>query len=288
MTDQFRQAVSRRSVLAALALGGMTAGAASLTQQAHARTLTTPTGPRITAQPLPESTAYQGGKNGVGKSAIALADNNVKGKVTPLGRAIDFATTPPSAAAVKAAGYVGAIRYVSKPRHPKLTGKPLNKKETKDYQNHGLWIASVFQYYGSDNPDWKGGAAAGKENAKEAIAIHEAAGGPKKKPIYAAIDSNPTLAEYNSTIAPYLQAFSETLHNNGYEMGVYGNYYTLDWCYEDSIGTYFWQHDWGSNGKLHKNANIHQLPGSSQAKVGNTTVDVNEILKSDWGQWQPR
>lgn len=285
MTDQSRPLVSRRSLLAAVAIGGMTASAATLAQQAGARTLSKPTGPRITAQPLPETSAYQ---DATGKSPIALADNDVKGKVTPLGRVIDFATTPPSAKAVKAAGYVGAIRYVSQPRKPQLTGKPLKKKETKDYQNHGLWIASVFQYLGSDNPDWKGGASAGKANAKEAIAIHEAAGGPKNKPIYAAIDSNPSLAEYNSLIAPYLQAFSETLHNNGYELGVYGNYYTLDWCYEDSIGTYFWQHDWGSNGKLHKNANIHQLPAGYHARVESTTVDVNEILKSDWGQWQPR
>ena len=72
----------------------------------------------------------------------------------------------------------------------------------------------------------------------------------------------------------------------GYQLGVYGNYYTIAWCLEDGIGSFFWQHDWGSRGKVHPRANIHQVAGR-QAYIGGVQVDINNVYASDWGQWTP-
>mgnify|MGYP006989733430 CR=1 FL=1 len=76
------------------------------------------------------------------------------------------------------------------------------------------------------------------------------------------------------------------LNAAGYQLGVYGNYYTIAWCLEDGIGSYFWQHDWGSQGKVHSRANLHQVAGQ-QATIQGIQVDINNVYASDWGQWTP-
>lgn len=113
------------------------------------------------------------------------------------------------------------------------------------------------------------------------------AGGPTNRPIYIAIDDNPTREQYTRQIRPYLQAFSKTLELAGYQAGVYGNYNTIEWAIQDGIGKYFWMHDWGSNGKIHPRTTIHQLPHSKQQTIGGVIVDVNEVYADDWGQWTP-
>jgi len=62
---------------------------------------------------------------------------------------------------------------------------------------------------------------------------------------------------------------------------------TREWAGRDGIGTFYWMHDWGSNGKIHPKTTIHQLPQSRQQTIENVIVDVNEVYASDWGQWTP-
>ncbi|WP_460490620.1 DUF1906 domain-containing protein, partial [Corynebacterium nasicanis] len=124
-------------------------------------------------------------------------------------------------------------------------------------------------------------------HAPQAIAIHAAAGGPTGRPIYIAIDDNPTRAQYDNQIRPYLQAFQAALRLAGYQTGVYGNFNVIDWAIADGIGTFFWMHDWGSGGKIHPRTTIHQLPQNQQRKIDGVTVDINNVYATDWGQWTP-
>ena len=204
-----------------------------------------------------------------------------------LGTILDYAAGVPSAAAVKAAGHIGAIRYVSakRPGATWMVGKPVSLKETKDFAAHGLKTASIYQFGRADTADWKQGAAGAAVHAPQAIAYHKAAGGPKGRPIHIAIDDNPTRQQYNSLIRPYLKAFEVAVKAAGYQAGVYGNYNVVDWCVADGIGSFYWMHDWGSGGKVHPQAHIHQLPQTKQTRVDGVVADVNDVLKSDWGQW---
>lgn len=203
-----------------------------------------------------------------------------------LGTVIDFSAGVPSAQAIKNAGHLGAVRYVSKARASWMLGKPVTLAETTANAAVGLTTASIYQYGKEDTADWKQGAAGAATHAPQAIAIHQAAGGPKNRPIYVAIDDNPTQAQYQSLIKPYLQAFNLALAAAGYQMGVYGNYSTIEWCIQDGLGSFFWQHDWGSNGMIHPRTTIHQKAGY-QATVDGVTVDVNNVYAADWGQWTP-
>ena len=205
-----------------------------------------------------------------------------------LGTVVDYSAGVPSASAVKAAGHIGAVRYVSqrRPGADWMRGKPVTIGETRDYKANGLAVASVYQFGRAETADWKRGALGAAEHAPQAIALHKAAGGPTGRPIYVAIDDNPTLAQFNSLINPYLKAMGVALNAAGYQLGVYANYYTIAWCLEDGIGSFFWQHDWGSRGKVHPRANIHQVAGR-QAYIGGVQVDINNVYASDWGQWTP-
>lgn len=205
------------------------------------------------------------------------------------GTIIDFSSGIPSPAAIKRAGHIGAIRYVSnkRPGAAWMTGKPVTLQETAANAAAGLPTASVYQFGRAETADWKKGAAGAAIHAPQAISLHKAAGGPTHRPIYIAIDDNPTREHYTQFIRPYLQAFSKALSVAGYQTGVYGNYNTIEWASQDGIGTFYWMHDWGSNGKIHPKTTIHQLPQSRQQTIENVIVDVNEVYASDWGQWTP-
>ena len=205
------------------------------------------------------------------------------------GTIIDFSSGIPSPAAIKRAGHIGAIRYVSnkRPGAAWMTGKPVTLQEAAANAAAGLPTASVYQFGRAETADWKQGAAGAAIHAPQAISLHKAAGGPTHRPIYIAIDDNPTREHYTQFIRPYLQAFSKALSVAGYQTGVYGNYNTIEWASQDGISTFYWMHDWGSNGKIHPKTTIHQLPQSRQQTIENVIVDVNEVYASDWGQWTP-
>lgn len=205
------------------------------------------------------------------------------------GTIIDFSSGIPSPAAIKRAGHIGAIRYVSnkRPGAAWMTGKPVTLQEAAANAAAGLPTASVYQFGRAETADWKQGAAGAAIHAPQAISLHKAAGGPTHRPIYIAIDDNPTREHYTQFIRPYLQAFSKALSVAGYQTGVYGNYNTIEWASQDGIGTFYWMHDWGSNGKIHPKTTIHQLPQSRQQTIENVIVDVNEVYASNWGQWTP-
>ncbi|NME89664.1 glycoside hydrolase domain-containing protein [Corynebacterium stationis] len=206
-----------------------------------------------------------------------------------LGTVIDYSAGVPSASAIKAAGHLGAVRYVSekRPNAQWMAGKPVTLKETQAMSGQGLATASVYQYGRAETADWKKGAAGAAVHAPKAISIHRAAGGPTGRPIYIAIDDNPTRSQYDSLIKPYLVTFSATLRAAGYSTGIYGNYNVIDWAIKDSIGSYFWMHDWGSGGKIHPRTTVHQLPQNKQRTIDGVVVDINNVYAQDWGQWKP-
>ena len=223
-----------------------------------------------------------------GSASAALSPSAQAQQRRVLGTVVDYSAGVPSASAVKAAGHMGAVRYVSdrRPGAEWMRGKPVTIGETRDYKANGLAVASVYQFGRAETADWKRGALGAAAHAPKAMALHTAAGGPQGRPIYVAIDDNPTLEQFNSQINPYLKAMGTAFNAAGYQLGVYGNYYTIAWCLEDGIGSYFWQHDWGSRGKVHSRANIHQVAGW-QANIQGVQVDINNVYTSDWGQWTP-
>lgn len=129
---------------------------------------------------------------GMGALSGALAPATASGD--SLGLLFDYAAGVLSAADIKAAGGLGAIRYVSdrRPGATWMLGKPILLAEARDLYQAGLKIVSNYQFGKEATADWLGGQAAGVTHAKRGWELHTAAGGPTGAPIYASIDDNPT------------------------------------------------------------------------------------------------
>ncbi|OBA78551.1 hypothetical protein A9W99_23000 [Mycobacterium sp. 1164966.3] len=202
-----------------------------------------------------------------------------------LGTLLDYAAGVIPAQQIRAAGAVGAIRYVSdrRPGGNWMLGKPIQATEARDLSGSGLKIVSCYQYGKGTTSDWLGGAAAGTQHAQRGIQLHAAAGGPASAPIYASIDDDPTYDQYRRQVLPYLRAWESVIGHQ--RTGVYANSKTIEWAVHDGVGSYFWQHNWGSpKGYAHPAAHLHQVEIDKRS-VGGVGVDINEILKPQFGQW---
>ena len=203
----------------------------------------------------------------------------------PLGILLDYAAGVIKAADIKAAGAIGAIRYVSdrRPGGAWMLGKPIQLAEARDLYQNGLKIVSNYQYGKQDTADWLGGKDAGIKHAKRGWQLHVAAGGSYGAPIYASIDDDPTFEQYKQQVAPYLRGWEAVLGHQ--RTGVYANSKTIEWAAQDGLGAWYWQHNWGSLGKIaHPAAHLHQVEIDKRS-VGGVGVDINHILKPQYGQW---
>lgn len=221
----------------------------------------------------------------VGLAMAAAWLRPASASAAPLGVLLDYAGGVLPAADIRAAGAAGAIRYVSdrRPGAAWMLGKPIQLAEARDLHSNGLAIVSCYQYGKQSTADWLGGESAGVEHAQRGWQLHTAAGGPGGAPIYASIDDDPSVEQYRQQVAPYLHGWESVLGHQ--RVGVYANSKVIDWALQDGLGSYFWQHNWGSpEGFTHPAANLHQVE-IDKRKVGGVGVDVNQILQPQFGQW---
>lgn len=202
---------------------------------------------------------------------------------------LDFSVAPIDPAAIKAAGYGGVVGYFSASRPGANFGaKPLTRDYCDRLRAAGLEIVSNYQFGKGPAADWRGGYDSGARHAEIAASFHEQAGGPASVPIYAPVDDNPTLADWNSMIAPFLRGWASVL---GIERtGAYCNARCIDWALEDQVATWFWQHNWSGDPSIngdHPAAHLHQIE-IDKRRIGGVGVDVNDVLKPAYGQWPPR
>ena len=221
----------------------------------------------------------------LGLGALSAGLNPPAAAGESLGLLLDYAAGVLKAADIKAAGALGAIRYVSdrRPGAEWMLGKPIQLPEARDLYQAGLKIVSNYQFGKQATADWLGGQAAGIAHAKRGWELHTAAGGPTGAPIYVSIDDNPTAEQYRQQVAPYLRAWESVIGHQ--RVGIYANSKTIDWALQDGLGSWFWQHNWGSpRGFVHPAAHLHQFEIDARTVAG-VGVDLNNILKPQFGQW---
>ncbi|MQY28551.1 DUF1906 domain-containing protein [Nocardia aurantia] len=202
-----------------------------------------------------------------------------------LGTLLDYAGGVPDADAIRDAGHTGVIRYVSdrRPGAEWMEGKPLQAREVDALRSAGLSIVSNYQFGKGPTADWRGGLEAGKRHGDRGVTLHRAAGGPDSAPLYVSIDDNPTAEEFGEQIVPYLLGWQSVVGPQ--RLGVYANSPTIDWARNAGLGTWFWQHNWGTpTGYVHPAAHLHQFE-IDRRSVDGIAVDVNSILTPQYGQW---
>lgn len=201
---------------------------------------------------------------------------------------LDYSSGYPGAAAVAAAHYGGAARYL--PKEGGSVVKPLTPVELRDYHDHGLAIVLIGEHRDPARP--LQGAAAGAHDAAyflaQAQAIYTAAKVPLTEipAIYLACDTDTTTATRSGHpgAGDYFQAAQGVL---GDLTGCYGEYDLIEYLVQRGLGHWFWQtYAWSighnhDNEPRHPNAHLFQRLG--EHLVGGVGCDVNDVLKPDFG-----
>lgn len=206
---------------------------------------------------------------------------------------LDFSAGIIPAKAIRDAGHVGAVRYISPPRESWMRGKPATAAEVADYKSNALDTAFVWQYGGADNPDAMRGARGGELDAKaadEQLKLIQRTG----YPVFFAVDFDITLEQWNTTAVEYFRAACKVLGRE--RVGIYGHSRVCDWAREDGVigsaggGKYLmWQtSSWAQpRGHVHPAAVLYQRTHNVPGPAG-MQVDVNDVLHVYWGQHPPR
>lgn len=204
---------------------------------------------------------------------------------------IDYSAGPPSAAAIKAAGHVGAVRYISEAR-PEIaswaSGKPVRRAEIDDFDQHGLKVAFVWQYGKESDSDVRRGFAGGVADAT-AAQLHLNEIQCSGHPVYFAVDFDISLEEWNDFGIEYFRGAAEVLGLQ--RVGIYGHSKVCHWAGpEDKVvaevepGRYLaWVTRSWSNGASGSDYAVlyqgrHNVPGPDGVQI-----DINTVYHPEWG-----
>ena len=198
-------------------------------------------------------------------------------------RVLDYSAGLPGAAAIKNAGYGGAVRYIGFPRNRKCT----NAGELRDFTNHGLGMALVFEEAAGN---WRGGYAAGARDYRLGRLHADQIGFPRNRPIYMAVDEDVVTALEFRQAQEYIRGARDAAGGDPNLVGVYGEH---DVCKiidgyrgpnDERLCNFFWQcRAWsGTPVRLFGGRHLYQHAG--YVTVGGVQCDYNDVLRDDWGQ----
>lgn len=208
-------------------------------------------------------------------------------------RVADYSAGKPGAAALRRAGFIGAVRYIGfdDPANPN-THKCTNAAELADFEREGLSMALVFEQTAGQ---WRNGYNQGRADAARARAHANRCGFPEDIPIYMAVDQDVrSEAEMNAAMS-YLDGAADELGGKDFT-GPYGE---ADVCQRAAeLGfKYRWQcrawsgnlnpetgypYDFDNGARLFQH--YGHPDGGPNPVINNVECDVNDVLADDWGQ----
>lgn len=169
--------------------------------------------------------------------------------------------------AAKALNAVGVIRYVG-------VGGPkgINQGEMQSYLHNGLGVGFVFENQAND---WQGGLNAGVAFGAEAYKSMKSLNVPMDGDIaiYVTFDEDITV---NPTVLAYLKGWKMAI-GSAYEIGIYGPVALLN----EISNHYLWSAAGWQGGP-----NPAILRQGASVNVGGIACDMNEVIASNWGQFQ--
>jgi hypothetical protein len=212
---------------------------------------------------------------------------------------IDFSDRLVPADQVAAAGYAGAVVYVSESRPgANFDFKPVTRDYADALRANGLHVVSNFQYGKPGWPtpsDYTRGYDGGVADAQTALRLHAAAGGPDSAPIFFSIDEDIAADAWKTLALPWFQGINSVLGAG--RTGIYGSARACAWAIAaDVIGRssspgyrWAWQPRAWSGGDREPSAVLFQTvvftASSPGALIGGIHVDEDDVLAADFGQW---
>ena len=211
------------------------------------------------------------------------------GPVKQMTRGVDYSGGRPGGAAIKAAGYSFACRYVFD-GSPQLPAKLLTAAEASDLQANGVDVVSNWEASGVVS----GGFNQGVSDAQTANANHLAAGGPPAAPIYFSIDYDAPESD-QPVINAYFQGVASVIGLG--RTGVYGGYWPVKRLFDAGLVTWGWQTEaWsgdpaslppaGPDGSyLDPRCQLIQRNALGYDNVAGVQCDINDATTDNFGQW---
>jgi hypothetical protein len=212
---------------------------------------------------------------------------------------IDFSERLVAPELIRSAGYDGALVYVSELRPgADFDFKPVTREYADGLRAAGLHVVSCYQYGKPGWPtpsDYTRGYDGGVADAQTALRLHTAAGGPDSAPIFFSVDEDIDLDTWNSRAVEWLRGINSVLAVN--RTGVYGHARACAWAIRDGVvgrsttvsHWWAWQTRAWSNGEREPRAVLYQsvvnTADNPGVLLGGTHVDVDDVLATDFGQW---
>jgi hypothetical protein len=212
---------------------------------------------------------------------------------------IDFAERRIPPDEIKAAGYAGVVNYVSLERPgAHFEAKPITREYADALRAAGLHIVSNYQYGKPGWPtpsDFTRGYDGGVADAQTALRLHNAAGGASSAPIFFSVDDDIDLNTWDSLAVNWFRGINSILGLQ--RTGIYGHFQACGWAIRDGVighsttagYRWAWQTRSWSHGQREPAAVLYQevvnTPSSPGPLLGGINVDVDEVLATDFGQW---
>lgn len=203
---------------------------------------------------------------------------------------VDYSAQAPGGAALAAAGYAFACRYVFNGA-PDLPYKLLTAAEASDLWANGVDIVSNYESTGTSPLN---GYDQGVADAQEALANHAAAGGPSSAPIYFSVDFDEAQSQDAAVIA-YFQGVASAL---GLERtGAYGGYWIISRLFNAGVITFGWMTEaWSGDPNalaptgldddyLDPRCQLLQRNALGYATINGCQCDIDVALTANYGQW---
>jgi len=214
-------------------------------------------------------------------------------------RLIDFAERLVPADQIKSAGYDGALVYVSESRPgANFDFKPVTREYADALRAAGLHAVSCYQYGKPgwpDPSDFTRGYDGGVADAQTALRLHAAAGGGDSAPIFFSVDEDIDTDTWKSVAVEWFRGINSVLGVD--RTGIYGHVRACAWAIQDGVigrsttaGHWWaWQTSAWSDGEREPRAVLYQAvvntPSSPGPLLGGIHVDVDDVLATDFGQW---
>jgi hypothetical protein len=234
----------------------------------------------------------------IGIGAVAASVDGQRASAAS-GRLIDFTEHLVPVDQIKSAGYDGAMVYVAESRPgANFDFKPVTREYADALRAAGLQIVSNYQY---GKPGWSApsdytrGYDGGVADAQTAIGLHTAAGGGGSAPIFFSIDEDIDLDTWNSLAVTWFRGINSILGVD--RTGIYGSSRACGWAIKAGVignsttagHRWAWQTRSWSHGEREPAAVLFQdvvnTASSPGPLLGDVHVDVDEVLATDFGQW---
>jgi hypothetical protein len=200
---------------------------------------------------------------------------------------------------IKAAGFDGALVYVSELRPgADFDFKPVTREYADALRAEGLHVVSCYQYGKPGWPtpsDYTRGYEGGVADAQTALRLHSAAGGPDSAPIFFSVDEDINHDTWNSVAVEWFRGINSVL--GAHRTGIYGHANACAWAIRDGVigrsttagHAWAWQTRAWSDGEREPAAVLYQdvivTPTDRGVILAGTSVDVDLVLAPDFGQW---